>query len=76
METLKLILPLLKKGKESSGGTVGIGGTVPAMISTQGFSKEQCEQLIHMLQAMQVGTSNGSGTDANANFVGKSSFLL
>lgn len=55
---------------------MGIGGTVPAMISTQGFSKEQCEQLIHMLQAMQVGTSNGSGTDANANFVGKSSFLL
>lgn len=61
--------------EESEGSRSGVisGGALPSLMNSQGFTKEQCEQLINMIQFVQGGGSNASGSDANAsaNFVGK-----
>ncbi|KAH0712843.1 hypothetical protein KY289_008802 [Solanum tuberosum] len=43
--------------------------TMSTLVNSQGFSKEQCENLIHMLQSVYAEGSNHSGSyaDVNAN---------
>lgn len=46
--------------------------TMSILVNYQGFSKEQCENLIHMFQSVHAEGSNHSGsyTDVNANLAG------
>ncbi|KAH0770853.1 hypothetical protein KY290_014834 [Solanum tuberosum] len=46
--------------------------TMSTLVNSQGFSKEQCENLIHMFQSVHAEGSNHSGSyaDVNANMAG------
>lgn len=55
------------------GSSEGVGeNNFSTVLRSQGFTKEQCEQLINMFQSVQVGAPSASSSDvvASANFAG------